>query len=40
MLFRDAAGFEGSVPFGWKGIGVEGYEGVFAAMLFERVVEG
>lgn len=39
-MLRDAAGVEGGVAFGGEGVGVEGYEGVFGAVLFEGVVEG
>lgn len=28
------------MAFGWEGVGVEGNEGVGAAVLFEGVVEG
>jgi hypothetical protein len=27
------------VPFGWEGIGVKRYEGVFGALLLETVIE-
>jgi hypothetical protein len=40
VLFGDAAGVEGGVAFGGKGVGVEGDEGVFGVVLFEGVVEG
>jgi hypothetical protein len=39
VLLGDAALVEGGVAFGWEGVGVQRYEGVFAAVLFERVVE-
>jgi hypothetical protein len=39
-LFGDAALVEGFVAFRGKGVGVEGYERVFGAVLLERVVEG
>jgi hypothetical protein len=39
-LFGDAARVEGGVAFRWEGVGVQGDERVFAAVLFERVVEG
>jgi hypothetical protein len=40
VLFGDAALVEGFVAFFREGVGVEGYEGVFGAVLLERVVEG
>jgi len=40
MLLGDAALVEGTMAFGGKGVGVEGNEGVFGAVLLEAVVEG
>jgi hypothetical protein len=40
MFFGDAALIQGSVAFGGEGVGVERDEGVFAAVLFQAVVEG
>jgi hypothetical protein len=39
VLLGDAALVEGGVAFGREGVGVQRYEGVFAAVLLERVVE-
>lgn len=40
MLLGDGARVEGGVAFSGEGVGVEGDERVFGAVLFERVVEG
>jgi hypothetical protein len=40
VLFGDGARVEGGVARGREGVGVEGDERVFGAVLLERVVEG
>jgi hypothetical protein len=40
MLLGYAALVEGFVAFGREGVGVEGYERILGAVLFERIVEG
>jgi hypothetical protein len=40
VLFGNATFVEGFVTFGGEGIGVEGYEGVFGAVLLEGIVKG
>lgn len=40
MLLGNFADLKSTMTFGWKGVGIEGNERVFRAMLFERVVKG
>jgi hypothetical protein len=40
VFFWYASSFEGGMAFGGESVCVEGYEGVLAARLLERVIEG